>query len=64
MEKEYKGVSWNRQKQRWISRVISKGITYDCGSHAEQVDAVKARDRCIIHNGLGVQKLQIIKPRV
>lgn len=64
MAQDYKGVHWNRKQQRWISTIKAKGITYNCGSHFEQVDAVKARDRCIINNGLGVEKLQVIKPKV
>ena len=63
MAQDYKGVSWNRKQQRWVSAIKSKGITYNCGSHLEQIDAVKARDMCIIHNGLGVEKLQVIKPK-
>lgn len=63
MAKDYKGVSWNRKQQRWISAIKSNGITYNCGSHLDQIDAVKARDLCIIRNGLGVEKLQVIKPK-
>ena len=63
MAVDYKGVSWNRQKQRWVSKVVRKGVVYDCGSHIEELDAVKARDMCIIRNGLGVEKLQVIKPQ-
>ena len=63
MAVDYKGVSWNRKQQRWISCIKAKGITYNCGSHVEQIDAVKARDMCVIKNGLGVEKLQVIKPQ-
>jgi len=57
--KNYTGVSWNKQKQRWVSKI---GI-FDCGYFVEQIDAVKARDLCIIKNGLDYKKLQIIKPK-
>jgi len=57
--KKYTGVSFNRQKQRWVSKI---GI-FDCGYFVEQIDAVKARDLCIIKNGLDYKKLQIIKPK-
>lgn len=64
MSKDYKGVSWNRKQQRWISAIKCNGITYNCGSHIEQIAAVKARDLCIIKNGLGVEKCQVIKPKI
>jgi len=57
--KKFVGVSFNRQKQRWVSKI---GI-FDCGYFVEQIDAVKARDLCIIKNGLNYKKLQIIKPK-
>lgn len=63
MAQDYTGVTWNRQKQRWISNIVCKGVNYNCGSHLEQIDAVKSRDMCIIRNGLGIDKLQIIKPK-
>ena len=63
MAKEYKGVSWNRKKQYWVSRIVCNGVIYDCGLHVEELDAVKARDMCIIRNGLGIEKLQILKPK-
>lgn len=63
MNKEYKGVSWDRAKQRWKSKILHNGILYPCGFHIEQIDAVKARDMCIIKHGLGLEKLQIIKPK-
>jgi hypothetical protein len=61
MAKEYTGVTWNRQKQVYISRIICKGVIYECGSYFDEIDAVKARDKCIIKNGLGIEKLQILK---
>ena len=63
MAKEYNGVSWNVRMQRWVSSIRCKGITYNCGTHLEQIDAVKARDMCIIKHGLGIEKLQVIKPK-
>lgn len=62
MSKDYKGVHWNRRMQRWVSSIKCNGVAYNCGSHLEQLDAVKARDMCIINHGLGIEKLQIIKP--
>lgn len=63
MAQEYKGVTWNRQKQRWVASITRKGVRYECGSYTEEIDAVKARDLCIIKNGLGIDKLQILKPK-
>ena len=63
MAQDYKGVAWNRRQQRWVSSIRCNGVTYNCGSHLEQIDAVKARDMKIIHNGLGVEKCQVIKPK-
>lgn len=63
MEKSYTGVTWNRQKQRWVSKIICNGITFDCGFYTNQISAVKARDSCIIRNGLGLDKLQILKQK-
>ena len=63
MAQDYKGVRWNRRMQRWVSVIKCKGVAYNCGNHFEQLEAVKARDMCIIRNGLGVEKLQIIKPQ-
>jgi len=61
--KEYVGVNWNRPKQRFTAKITHKGIVYYCGDHVNQLDAVKSRDMCIIRNGLGIEKLQIIKPK-
>lgn len=59
---DYKGVSWNRQKQRWVSTVSEKGVLYNCGFYLDQKEAVLARDMCVINNGLSNSKLQILKP--
>lgn len=58
--KNYTGISWNKQKQRWVSKV---GI-YDCGYYTDQIEAVKARDLAIIKHGLSYSKLQILKPKL
>jgi len=58
--KEYKGISWHSQTQRWRASVGANGIKYDCGKYVNQIDAVKARDRKIINLGLKVD-LQIFK---
>jgi len=63
MEKEYKGISWNRQKQQWHASIREKGILYECGFYTEIIDAVKARDKCIITHVLDFKKLQIIKKK-
>ena len=60
-EKSYRGVSWNRLFNKWVSMVRQNGVTYNCGMHVEQKDAVKARDMAIIRNGLKVP-LQVLKP--
>lgn len=60
-EKHYTGVQWDAILQRWKSMVRHGGRTFNCGMHVEQKDAVKARDTCILNNGLNV-KLQILKP--
>lgn len=60
-EKNYRGVKWNTVTQRWHSTVRHNGKSYNCGAHIEQRDAVKARDRTILTNGLNVP-LQVLKP--
>lgn len=59
--KDYTGVKWNSDLQKWVSVVRHKKVTYNCGSHIEQKYAVIARDRKIIEKGLNV-KLQYLKP--
>lgn len=60
-DKNYTGVRWISETQKWQSKVSSNGIVYNCGNHVEQLDAVRARDRKIIEKGLKRQ-LQILKP--
>jgi len=57
MEKEYKGINWNRQKQRWIATINN----HHCGSFTDQIEAVRCRDMYIITHGLDLKKLQILK---
>lgn len=60
-EKKYTGVRWISETQKWQSLVRYNGLTYNCGMHIEQKDAILARDRKIIEKGLPT-KLQILKP--
>lgn len=60
-EKNYSGVRWISETQKWQSVVRENGLTYNCGMHLDQLAAVKARDRKIIEKGLK-KKLQILKP--
>ena len=60
-EIKYTGVRWIRETQKWQSVVSHNKIIYNCGSHVEQKDAIKARDRKIIEKCLPV-KLQYLKP--
>jgi hypothetical protein len=60
-EINYIGVRWITETQKWQSVISHKGIRYNCGSHVEQKDAIKARDRKIIEKCLPV-KLQYLKP--
>lgn len=57
--KNYTGISWNRAKQKWVSKINN----IDCGYYDNQMDAVKARDLAIIKNGLDYKKLQILKKK-
>lgn len=61
MAKEYRGVKWVSKYNKWQSSVRYDGVTYPCGMHDEQMDAVKARDTKIIQHGLKVP-LQILTP--
>lgn len=60
-EKQYTGVQWDTKIQQWKSMLRHGGKTYNCGLYNDQMSAVKARDICIINNGLKVA-LQVIKP--
>ena len=61
MAKEYRGVKWVSKYFKWQASVRHNGVTYPCGMHDEQMDAVKARDKKIIEHGLNVP-LQIFSP--
>lgn len=59
--KEFTGVQWMEQYQKWRATIRHSGVFYNCGMHADQKEAVKARDRMIIQKNLPT-KLQILKP--
>lgn len=59
--KDYTGVRWMPEFNKWQSTLRHNGVYYNLGLHVEQIAAVKARDICIINNGLKVA-LQVIKP--
>lgn len=61
--KEFVGVRWVSQNQKWKSYVTKNGVDYACGYFKDQRAAVKARDRKIIALGLDV-KLQILKRKI
>jgi len=61
MEKNYRGVSYNRDNHQFSSIVSHKGKTYRCGFHDTQKAAAIARDTVIITHGLDVP-LQVLKP--
>lgn len=58
---KYTGVIYKRGICKYESKVRHLGITYHCGWFETESEAVKARDLCILKNGLNV-KLQILKP--
>lgn len=58
--KNFVGVSFNRQKQKWVSKINN----IDCGYYDNQIDAVRARDLAIIKQGLPLSKLQILKKKL
>lgn len=61
-EKQYQGVRWVTEIQKWKSQIRHKGIVYNCGNYLDQKQAVIARDTKIIQHGLKL-KLQILKPK-
>lgn len=61
MTTKYTGVNYKRGICQYESKVTNLGITFYCGWYDTEMEAVKARDLCIIRNGLKV-KLQILKP--
>jgi hypothetical protein len=60
-EKNYIGVRWISEIQKWKSQIRHKGITYNCGNYTSQKEAIIARDTKIIQHGLKI-KLQYLKP--
>jgi hypothetical protein len=60
-DKNYTGVRWISETQKWQSRVSSNGVVYNCGNHVNQLDAVRSRDMKILEKGLK-KPLQILKP--
>lgn len=60
-EKNYIGVRWVSEIQKWKSQIRHNGITYNCGNHTDQKKAIIARDTKIIQHGLKI-KLQYLKP--
>lgn len=60
-EKKYTGVTWNREQQKWRSQIRQDGTYYNCGMYDNPIAAIKARDLCILKNGLKA-KLQYLKP--
>ena len=60
MHSKYKGVTYCKKNKNWRSTLYYKNIQYECGRHATERDAAKARDMKIIN--LGINKpLQILK---
>ena len=59
--KDYIGVRWIEEHQKWNASIRCDGVTYPCGMHVDQKEAVKARDKMIITKGLST-KLQYFKP--
>ena len=60
-EKNYIGVRWVSEIQKWKSSIRHKGITYNCGNYTSQKEAIIARDTKIIQHGLDI-KIQYLKP--
>lgn len=61
MNKNFTGVVYKRGICLYESKVSHMGVTYYCGWFETETEAAKARDLCILRNGLKV-KLQILKP--
>jgi hypothetical protein len=61
MNKKYTGITYKRGICKYESKVTHIGVTYFCGFFDSELEAIKARDLCILRNGLKV-KLQFLKP--
>ncbi|SDY29368.1 AP2 domain-containing protein [Eubacterium barkeri] len=56
----YKGVSWSKQRKKWIASITFKGKQYNLGGYEKIEDAVKARrkaeiemfDKVLIRNNM------------
>lgn len=59
--KEYTGVRWMKDYNKWRATISYQGVFYNCGMYTEQKDAAKARDRMIIEKNIP-RKLQVLKP--
>jgi len=57
---QYKGVTFNKQKNKYISSVCENSVRYPCGEFNTEIEAVKSRDRKIMNLGLKVE-LQIFR---
>lgn len=62
MSKKYTGVNYKRGICKYQSKVTHVGVTYFCGFFDTEIEAIIARDSCILRNGLKV-KLQYLKPK-
>lgn len=62
MKKKYVGVLFKRDLFKYYSSLIFNGVTYPCGFHYTEKEAVIARDVKIIEIGAPRSKLQILKP--
>ena len=58
----YKGVSFQRDKNKWRSFFTHKGIRYDCGHYDTEMEAIRMRDKKIMALGLPHSLLQIFVP--
>lgn len=60
-DKNYTGVKYIKELEKWQATVIHKSIHYNCGMHDTQHEAIKSRDTTILQKGLNV-RLQLLKP--
>jgi hypothetical protein len=61
MSKNYIGVKWNKDLNKYYSIITRKGAKHHCGFHDTEKQAAIARDSTIIKHGLNVP-LQVLKP--
>ena len=48
----YRGVCWNKNKQKWQAQINIFGKQKSCGAFTNKIEAAKARDRCAIKFGI------------